>query len=152
MIVFRLAMEQFIHDLSGEGATQAGGRWNSVGTRIIYTSSSRALCTAELAVHLPLGILPTDYAIASIEVPGNAIHELDKKELPSDWNSLPPANTTRKIGDDFIQDGRHLCLRVPSAVVEGDHNYLLNPVHPMMSEIKILSVEPYRFNKRLFLR
>ena len=53
MIVFRLAKKQYTHKLSGEGAELYGGRWNSVGTPMLYTSESRSLALLELAVHLP---------------------------------------------------------------------------------------------------
>ena len=63
MKVYRLSKAQFANDLSGKGAELAGGRLNSKGLPMLYTSSSRALCTAEIAVHTPLGIVPTDYVI-----------------------------------------------------------------------------------------
>ena len=61
MILFRLAKQKYSDDLSGLGAELTGGRWNNKGTRILYTSDSRALCTAEIAVHMPIGLIPKDY-------------------------------------------------------------------------------------------
>ena len=69
MIVYRLAKSKFAKDLSGRGAEIAGGRWNSKGVRMVYASASRALCTTEIAVHTPLGNVPTDYQIISIIIP-----------------------------------------------------------------------------------
>ena len=46
-----------------------GGRWNSRGNAMLYTSQSIALCVTEIAVHVPLGILPKDYQLVHIEVP-----------------------------------------------------------------------------------
>ena len=57
MIVYRLSKSKYSADLSGKGAEKAGGRWNSKGVAMVYTSASRALCTAEVAVHVPLGIV-----------------------------------------------------------------------------------------------
>ena len=74
MIVFRLSKSRFSKDLSGRGAELAGGRWNSKGLPMLYTSSSRALCTAEIAVHSPLGIVPMDYEIIEIEIPDSSVH------------------------------------------------------------------------------
>ena len=59
MIVFRLCKSMFKDDLSGRGAEIAGGRWNNRGRPMLYTAENRALCTAEIAVHTPLGIVPS---------------------------------------------------------------------------------------------
>ena len=60
MIVYRLSREKYARDLSGEGARKAGGRWNSRGIPLVYTSQSISLCALEVAVHLPLGMAPKD--------------------------------------------------------------------------------------------
>lgn len=69
MRVYRLAKEKFRNDLSGRGAEITGGRWNNKGTALVYTSDSRALCTAEIAVRTPLGILPIDYWMIELDLP-----------------------------------------------------------------------------------
>ena len=68
MIVFRLSSSKYAKDLSGKGAEKSGGRWNSKGIALVYTGQSRALCTAEIAVHTPLGNIPLGYEIISIEI------------------------------------------------------------------------------------
>ena len=65
MIVFRLSKNIYANDLTGKGAEIYGGRWNSVGTPMIYTAESRALCAVEIAVNTPLSNIPTDYSIIS---------------------------------------------------------------------------------------
>jgi RES domain-containing protein len=153
MIVYRMALSGYINDLSGTGARMAGGRWNSKGLGLIYTSSSRALCMAEIAVHLPLGILPHDYRLAQILIPDSlAIESLDIKKLPLGWNGFPGITATQKIGDKFILDNKHIALRAPSAVVQGDFNYLINPNHTGMKKIKVRDVEPFTFDSRFFKR
>ena len=73
------------------------------GTEIIYTAESRALAMAEVAVHLTLATMPSDYVMIEIEIPDNIkIKEIESKDLPGNWNYNPPANNTQKIGDDFI--------------------------------------------------
>ncbi len=153
MIVFRLAKEKYSHDLSGNGAFKTGGRWNSKGTAMVYTSDSRALCTAEIAVHTPLGLLPSDYEIITIEIPDSIkIKTLTKDKLPSDWNSIPHPGSTQEIGDEFIKQNKSAVLKVPSAVVQGDFNYLLNPKHSDFRKVKIKKAEPFGFDDRLFLK
>lgn len=151
MIVYRLAKSKWCDDLSGKGAELAGGRWNSKGTSMLYTSSSRALCVAEISVHLPLGILPIDYNMISISVPEEiAIMEIHPSSLPKNWNCYPYDDSTQKLGDLFIKEGKFLVLKVPSAVVQGDFNFLINPRHSQIALIKIESKELFHFDDRLF--
>ncbi len=153
MIVYRLAKTKYSHILSGKGAEITGGRWNSRGVQMIYTSESRALCTAEIAVHMPLGILPSDYKIITIDIPETIkIIKLANTRLPSDWNSIPHPGTTQEIGDDFIIKNKSAVLKVPSVVVPGDFNYLINPNQPEFYQISIVKVEPFEFDKRLFTK
>ncbi|MBK7937738.1 MAG: RES family NAD+ phosphorylase [Lewinellaceae bacterium] len=153
MIVFRLSKGAYKNDLSGKGAELAGGRWNSKGLPMLYTSPGRALCMAEVAVHLPLHLIPVDYWLISIDLPDDVeTFEMDLKDLPGDWDSFPHSISTQKIGDQFLLAGGKLVFKAPSAVVKGDFNYLLNPRHPDFGAVKIVESEPFEFDSRLFVR
>ena len=153
MIVYRLSKGKYYRDLSGKGAEIHGGRWNSNGTALLYTSQSRALTFAEISMHIPLGIVPKDYFLTTIEIPDTAdILELTEVDMPADWRSNPHSDSTQKIGDEFATELKHLVLRVPSAVVPGDFNYLINPFHSMMREVTIADVEPFEFDSRFAFR
>jgi len=153
MIVFRLSKAKFADDLSGKGAEKSGGRWNSRGTAIVYSSASRALCTTEIAVHTPLGNLPLDYKLISIEIPDDIrIRELAAEDLPDDWKSIPHAHGTQEIGDRFVLEGNFAVLKVPSVVVQDEFNYLINPTYPDSHKIKIKTIESFNFDERLFVR
>ena len=153
MIVFRLSKSKHSKDLSGKGAEKFGGRWNSKGVAILYTSDSRALCTAEIAVHTPLGNIPFDYEVTLIKIPQKIIiPELEISELPLDWKSIPHSHSTQEIGDKFIEDQKFLAIKVPSAVVQGEFNYLINPAHSDFKSISIEKTEPFTFDERLFMR
>lgn len=150
MIVFRLSKEQFAQDLSGKGAELVGGRWNSRGNAMLYTSQSIALCVTEIAVHVPLGILPRNFQLIQIEIPDDNFLEI--KRLPKDWQSFPHSNSTQIIGDKFLKDSKFLVLKVPSATVQGEFNYLINTRHKNFNQIKILKIENFNFDERLFRR
>jgi RES domain-containing protein len=153
MIIFRLCKSIYSGDLSGKGAEKFGGRWNNKGTSIIYACESRALCTTEIAVHTPLGNIPTEYELITLEVPDSVgITELDRNDLPSDWKLFPYSHSTQLIGDRFISDNKYLVLKVPSAVVQGEFNFLINPGHRDIKLLKIVSIEPFGFDGRLFKR
>jgi RES domain-containing protein len=153
MIVYRLSSGKYKSDLSGKGAEIAGGRWNSKGVAMLYTAQSRALAFAEVAMHLPYGIMPKDYHIISIEIPDTAsILELSIKDMPADWRSNPHSDSTQKIGDKFLAEAKYLVLRVPSAVVPGDYNYLINPRHPQITGVTVRHTEPFEFDSRFASR
>ncbi len=146
-----MAKGKYAADLSGIGAEMYGGRWNNKGTKMVYTASSIALAMAEVAVHVPFGLLPVDYFVVSIDVPEDSMTMITVEDLEGiRWNSHPPSHITQKIGDTFISKNVDLLLKVPSAVVEGDFNFLINPAHKEFSKVKVLEVKPFQFDKRLF--
>jgi RES domain-containing protein len=151
MILYRLTKKKYQNDLSGIGSEIAGGRWNYKGTRLVYTSESRALCTAEIAVHTPFGVVPDDYYLMTINIPnGIKIETIDVDNLPSDWKKFPNIRITQDLGEEFIKKGKSLVLKVPSAVVQGDFNYLINPNHKEIDRVKIIDKEKFDFDERLF--
>lgn len=151
MKVFRLSKKQYAEELSGKGAAKFGNRWNSKGTEIIYTAESRALAMAEVAVHLSLATLPKDFMMIEIDIPKDVlISELSSKNLPEDWNNHPPNRSSQKIGDQFIDDMNFCVLKVPSAVVKGDFNFLINPYHKQFKKIKIVDITDFPFDRRMF--
>ncbi len=153
MIVYRMAKSTCSSDLSGKGAEKTGGRWNSKGIAVIYTSESRALCTTEIAVHIPLGILPKDFQLVSIDIPTSVkILSLSARDLPSNWDAIPHAGETQELGDQFVRQNKQAVLKVPSAVVRGEYNYLINPGHKEAKKIRIKKVEQFSFDQRLFLK
>jgi RES domain-containing protein len=151
MEVFRLARKKYPIELSGKGASIAGARWNFKGTEIIYTAQSRALAMAEVAVHLSLATLPKDFVMLTVEIPDAVLVEtLDPKKLHADWNVFPNSFTTQILGDEFIKTNEFCVLKVPSAVVKGDFNFLINPFHKDFKLIQITAKEDFPFDKRIF--
>lgn len=151
MRVFRLSRVKYVDDLSGRGAALFGYRWNSKGIEMVYTAQSRALAMAEVAVHLTLATLPDDYMMIEIEIPdGIEFATIDVNTLELDWNSYPYSLKTQQIGDDFVRSGNACVLKVPSAVVKGDFNFLLNPNHPDIKKIKIIRTMEFPFDQRIF--
>ena len=91
MEVFRLSRAMHGRTLSGKGASMQGGRWNSPGIEIIYTSANRSLAMTEVVVHFTIGSLPEGFMMVTIDIPENtSINEVDVETLPLDWNQYPP--------------------------------------------------------------
>jgi len=151
MIVFRITRAKYNDDISGEGAAKNGARWNNKGKKMLYTASSRSLAMAEVAVHVPFGILPIDYFIVSIKIPNVKPKVITKAFLEgTDWKSHPPSSTTQLVGDEFLKENLSLVLVVPSVVVGGEVNFLINPNHKDFRKVKVGDIEPFKFDPRLF--
>ena len=151
MKLYRLSKEKYKTDLSGIGAEKFGGRWNSKGIRMLYTSDSRALAKLEVAVHTTLHRIPKNYFLTVIEIPDQAVINYDVDLLQrKKWKNNPPLKFTQTEGDTFIVANTGLALKVPSAIVAGDFNYLINPAHPDAKLVSIISVEKFEFDMWLF--
>jgi RES domain-containing protein len=132
---------------SGEGAFKYGGRWNSIGTRVVYTAESIALATLEiLAGGAPISLLG-DYIKIPVEFDDSLIHSPDR--LPDNWDRYPPGRKTREIGDAWARESKSLVLKVPSAVVKEECIYIINPFHPDAAKrLKIGKTEKFHVDKR----
>jgi len=151
MQVFRIARRQYANSLSGRGAALHGARWNSPGVEMVYTAGNRSLAMAEVLVHLSLDIIPDDFMMITIDIPDDiAIAEMKEQELPECWNQFPHNQTTQKVGDTFILEGRNCVLKAPSVVTDGDFNFLLNPLHHDFARITIREIRKFVFDRRLF--
>lgn len=120
-----------------------GGRWNSPGRPLVYTSESLALCLAECLVHIP-GRLPADYVAFKISIPDDSIEVASLAHDP-----VSPLGITRTVGDAWLAEARTVALKVPSAVLPDSDNVLLNPQHPRAGEVRVVSQQPFRFDPRL---
>ena len=133
---------------TGEGARLYGGRWNSPGTAIVYTAGSTSLATLELLVHLNTSVLPR-FSICPVDFDDSLVELLDPAALPRDWRQSPPPNSLRVVGDDWISRGSSVVLRVPSAVIEREYNYLINPAHVDFEKLVIGKLEVFTLDPRL---
>lgn len=153
MQVFRIEREKYLgQTLSGKGASLSTAcRWNSQNSLMVYTAESRALSLLEISVHLDLkNELPQDRYIVKIEIPDNVNFQvLNIEQLPKNWNAKPPSLITQYIGDDFIKKGDAGVLRVPSAIIPQEYNFLINPLHPEANRINVISKTPLHFDERL---
>ena len=148
MLLYRISKCTYINDLSGTGSRLYGGRWNSIGKPMVYLASSRALAVLEVLVHLPPTLVPQDFCQAVFQVPED-VQEVDMETLPSNWQEYPEPSILKKIGDAFLQKGDHLLLKVPSAVVKEEFNYLLNPAHYLTGKLKLVDKQIFSFDERL---
>lgn len=133
---------------SGDGARLFGGRWNSRGIRVVYTSSTNSLAALESLVHLNPPVL-FNYIAIRIEFDDALLETVPPKALPADWRVEPPPPSSKAIGDAWVREARSAVLAVPSVIIPGEPNYLLNPAHPDFRKISIGKPAPFALDPRL---
>jgi RES domain-containing protein len=150
--VFVWRLGRVVHDpLSGDGARRVGGRWNPRGVPMVYSSAHLSLAALETLVHTDPELLPDDLVAVQIEVPASVLIEVwEAGTLPPNWRAVPPASSTQRLGAAWAEDrARAGVLSVPSAIIPGERNLLLNPAHPDAARWRVVSVEAFAFDARL---
>jgi RES domain-containing protein len=151
MLVYRIVQNQSrAADLSGRGAFQYGGRWNSKGTYMLYTSENSSLAYLESIVHFDPVDYPSRLFILAIEINDKApIFTLPDRDYPADWQQ-PGLHANKAIGDRLMADGKYLGIRMRSAVNMMEYNCLLNPLFPgYQNLVKLVKVTAIDMDMRL---
>ncbi|MFS2139345.1 RES family NAD+ phosphorylase [Duganella sp. Dugasp56] len=152
--LWRIAVEAptyAANDLSGAGAKMTGGRWNSIGTPLVYSATSIALATIETVLHIRSGGLPFNRFLVRIDVPDavwGARIVLDP--LPGGWDAVPSGMTSRMTGDAWAALNRSALLLVPSVSVPDEYNALINPQHPDATSITATTIKRWIYDPRFF--
>lgn len=135
---------------SGEGGLYAAGRWTPQGIRAVYTSESLALATLEVFVHAESNKIPL-VGIRATLADHSAMEEVKINDLPSHWQEDSAYPLLQPIGEDWLRSKRSPILKVPSAIVPFEYNYILNPEHPNLE----ITTEPsfnFKFDRRMWKR
>ena len=132
---------------SGEGGLHAAGRWNSLGARMVYASSSVALACLETLTHTRTPRRLEERWLFTVEIPDNLIEELSNP--PVGWDSEPAGAPSRTAGDQWLHEQRSVALLVPSVIVPVEKNALINPRHPAFRLESIGPPMRFRYDPRL---
>ncbi|MDB5249397.1 MAG: hypothetical protein JWQ40_3791 [Segetibacter sp.] len=152
MIVYRVGKTKYANDLTGEGARLNGGRWNHKLTPCVYTSESRALSVLEYTVNVNIEDIPRALSVTTLQIPEDNIIELSIAELPGDWRDSPSPSSTKDMGTELLKKRDYLIIKVPSAVLPDEFNYLLNPLHKESSRISIISIKDFVYDVRIKIK
>lgn len=147
MIVYRISNEPYKDDISGNGAAVNGSRWNSKNIKILYTGEYISLSILESLVHLRKIDIPPRQYLLTIQIPEAEVQDILLSKLKHDWQHH--LNYTQWIGDQFISASKYMVLKVPSAIVQQEHNFLVNPLHPGFKKVKLIRSELLQLDKRL---
>lgn len=150
LVVWRLCAAKYAATaFSGEGAELYGGRWSPPGLRVAYCAESRALAIVEVLANAdePDQLLHLKWSFVSATLPESTVEK--PARFPTNWRQFPHPPETQEVGAAWLKSGTHLALRVPSAVVPGEFNYLVNPAHPAFAKLVFTKPEPFAFDPRL---
>ena len=135
--------------MSGEGARRYGGRWNSIGCPVVYLGDSLALAGMELLVHLRVGRILEAYRKMPVFIPERQVMHLSEHQLPPEWAQPSLHPVTQEFGDRWIDHALSAVLQVPSAVVRGETNFIVNPDHAHFGAITTGPISRFRYDPRL---
>lgn len=149
MEVYRIAEENFSKELIASGTAY---RWNNHNQFVLYAGSSRSLATLELVVRRKSINPKSNYRVMIISIADDEelFTAVLKNNLPEDWRSTDSYSQLQQIGSDWYKSRRSLILKVPSAVISQEYNYLINTKHPdFLGKVSLVRTESYFWDERL---
>ncbi|MEQ9300020.1 MAG: RES family NAD+ phosphorylase [Cyclobacteriaceae bacterium] len=145
MIVYRITSAKYADRLTASGRA---GRWNLMDQYVLYASSSRSLATLEMLVNRSNLHPKVDYKVMLLSVP-DQFDAYEVTDLPENWRSLAAYSKLQGLGSFWYTHGDSALLRIPSAVIPQEHNYLVNTRHTDFKEVLVSAVEDYFWDERL---
>lgn len=147
MELFRITSKEYAQELYAPGFA---GRWNLAGQKVIYTASSRSLACLEIIVQANRQLKTSEFGTMVIYVPDNSsLQQVNVSQLSPDWNQSVISEECKLIGSEWYKKKYDLLLRVPSAVIPDEYNYVINTLHPDFKLLKLIDVLPFYFDRRL---
>jgi RES domain-containing protein len=151
LTVFRLGKHVHRAQLfSGQGGLYASGRWTPRGQPIVYTSASISLAVLEYTVNyrrrgwIPATVLGRATIPASVRV-----ETVSTDDLPSKWFAADAPPQLQRIGAQWLERSESAVLKVPSAIVTEEWNYLLNPLYADFRKLRLSAPTPFSFDRRV---
>ena len=147
MEVFRISAPRYAQQLTASGVAN---RWNTAGQYIIYTAATASLACLENVVHRGAEGLQAPFKLMRLAIPDQVlIEEVAEPLLPVGWQPVTSYPQCQAIGAAWYQLRRSAVLKVPSAIIASEANYLISTVHPDFSQITLLSTEDFIFDPRI---
>ena len=152
MFVYRVGRTKYANDLTGEGARLNGGRWNHRLTPCLYTSESRSLAVLEYTVNVNIDDIPRALSMTMLEVPRKSVLTLTEADLPGNWRASPAPASTKDFGTRLLNAAAYAVIKIPSAVIPDEFNYLLNPLHRDSNSFSIIDIADFVYDVRIKTR
>lgn len=150
MVAFNIRKAKYANQLVASGIAN---RWNREDEFVIYAGGSIALSVLELLAHRSSIRIGEGYRLLSIQLDIGIedLMEIHVQDLPEDWKSIKSYPLLQEIGSDWYNNQKSLVLKIPSALVPWEYNYMINTLHPLFKEkVSLLSVEDFEWDVRFF--
>lgn len=147
MIVYRLSHSKYATSFSSSGAAN---RWNRIFQFVIYCSENISLCALELLAHTN-GIRPAgEFKIMEIEISNQLnVKTIDATRLPENWHQLQSYALTQNIGSEWYESKHTLLMKIPSAIIQSEFNFIINTQHPDFTKsVKLIDVKDFFWDNR----
>ena len=169
-MLYRLARARYAN-LSGIGAALQPGRWNVAGEEAIYTSTEIAVPVLERLVHTPKDMIPSNLAMMTLQIAGEWGEAAEVEGggillnhragaclmIYKTLRQSFAAAERRPLGSSRLRDhalmreyGPPLAVAVPSVIVPAWNVILYPQGRGFWDHVKLISVEPFAFDPRLF--
>jgi RES domain-containing protein len=149
--VFRICRRAFARSpLDGRGGLAVGGRWHGPPRLVVYASQSLSLASLEVLVHADFDLVPKDLVALELDVPASVkVATLSATVLPRTWRHHPAPASLQRLGNAWLDRASSCVLRIPSAVIPSESNFLLNPKHSDIQKLRVVRRTNFRFDPRL---
>lgn len=147
MIVYQILHKVVNELLMGSGKD---GRWCSNGRKVIYTSSSVALACLENILRRSGSGFSSNFITIFYEIPEDIIiEEVHIQNLKADWRSQNSYIDCQKTGNEWYDNKSSLILKVPSAIIPDEFNYIIKTTSTEIDRIAIKNKKPFIPDERL---
>ena len=152
MFCWRIAKKKYANSaFDGEGARRKGGRWTPRGLPVVYTAQTESLAALEQFVQLGDEGQRIRFVCFKVEIPeGLTIKEIDLASLPDNWRDTPAPDSLKAYGFEWLTKAQSAVLKVPSALISSECNFILNTFHPDFQKIKISTPEKFCYDPRMW--
>ena len=76
--------------------------------------------------------------------------EIKIASLPTNWRKIAAYSDLQKIGSEWYKSKSSLILKVPSAIIPNESNYIVNIEHPDFAKnVHLVRTEEYFWDDRL---
>ncbi|RLD35198.1 MAG: RES domain-containing protein [Bacteroidetes bacterium] len=152
MEVYRISKKDRAKRLSSSGSAN---RWNYDGQMVIYAGSSRSLSSLELIVHSNAVKPKIEYRVMviSIDDSDHLVKQVIVSDLPNNWRLRAAYRDLQVIGANWYNRQESLILKVPSAVIPMENNFIINTEHPEYRNcVHLIRLEDSFWDERILKR
>jgi len=150
MKLYRISSAAYIQDLTGTGAKLHGGRWNDIGTPMLYAAESISLATLEILVHFDGLTVPPLLHLLHLNLPDKYIQEVDRTTFDKIRKRKDAEFAFKEKGEKWVKSGSSLALKVPSIIISQEYNVIINTRHSDLSKLEKIKSEALDLDTRLF--